>query len=144
MVHDEHVVGDLINAVGLLAQHAARTGAVGYMAVRAELVSEKQMSIGQYRGTFKGQFDGTRLVSPSTGRSDHIASLDGLTVPGIDRVALARMLALDLLSAFGMPEVQQITAANEVALDRFRNELKPSVEGWAKAAGVSTVAGHIG
>lgn len=140
MIYDEHVIGDLMNAVGLLAGHAARTGAVGYLSVSAELVSEKPMLIGQYRSMWKGQFDGTRQVQKSTGRSEHAAPLDGLVMPGVDRVALARLLALDLLSSFGLPEVQQVTPSGEFALDRFTNERRPYVERWAEAAGVPTVA----
>ena len=42
-------------------------------------------------------------------------------------MALARLLALDLLSAFGLPEVQQVTPSGEFSLDRFTNDRKPRV-----------------
>lgn len=139
MVYDEHLIGDLINAVGVLANHAARAGAVGHLSVSAELVSEKPMLIGQYRATMPGQLHGTRPVPKSTGRSAHNAALDALVLAGVDRVALVRLLALDLLSAFGLPEVQQITATGEFVIDRFTRDRKPHVERWAQAAGVLTV-----
>jgi hypothetical protein len=70
--------------------------------------------------------------------------LDALAVAGIDRVALARMLSLDVLSAFDLPEVQQITATNEFALDRFTRDRRPAVERWAAAADVPTVEQLLG
>ena len=139
MVYDEHLIGDLINAVGVLANHAARAGAVGYLSVSAELLSQKPMLIGQYRADMPGQLHGTRPVPKSTGRSEHNAPLDALVLAGVDRVALARLLALDLLSAFGLPEVQQVTPSGEFALDRFARDRTPHVERWAEAAGVETV-----
>jgi len=110
----------------------------------AELVSENPMLIGQYRATMPGQLHGTRPVPKSTGRSEHTAPLDALVLAGVDRVALARLLALDLLSAFGLPEVQQVTPSGELALDRFTNERKPRVVRWAESAGVPTVEHLVG
>lgn len=111
---------------------------VGYLAVSAELVSEKPMLIGQHRSAWTGQLEGTRAVPSTTGRSEHVAPLDGLAEPGPDRIALARLLALDLLSAFGMSEVPQITESDEFVLNRFTHESQPKVERWAEEAGVRT------
>jgi hypothetical protein len=139
MVYDEHLIGDIINSLGVLAKHAALTGAVGYLSITAEVVSEKPMLIGQYRGNWTGQFEGTRAVLSSTGRSEHVGSIDDLVQPGPGRVALARLLALDLLSAFGMADVQQITENGEFAIDRFIADRHQKVKNWADGAGVPTV-----
>jgi len=109
------------------------------LSITAEVVSEKPMLIGQYRGNWTGQFAGTRAVLSSTGRSEHVDSIDDVVQPGPGRVALARLLALDLLSAFGMADVQQITENGEFAIDRFTADRHPKVKNWAAAAGVPTI-----
>ncbi len=97
------------------------------------------MLIGQYRSRSPGRLRETRVVRSSTGRSEHSAPLDVLVGPGSDLVALARLVMNDLVSAFGLPEVQQITADGELVLDRFQADFRPRVERWAQAASVPVI-----
>jgi hypothetical protein len=141
MVWDEHLVGDLINAIGILARHALKTTATGAVTVQAELLSSKPMLVGQYRRSIMpGQLSGSRQVDGSTGLSRHTSLLDDLAVGGVARVALARLLALDLLSAFGLAQVQQITDDGAFALDRFQQPWQQSVRDWAASYDVPVIA----
>ncbi|HEY8543970.1 MAG TPA: hypothetical protein VIL36_02940, partial [Acidimicrobiales bacterium] len=140
MIFDEHVVADLINTVGLAAQYAAATGAAGYLSIGAELVSSNSaMLLAKYRSGFHEVLNGTRQVTGTSGRSEQLSDLDDLAAPGPSRVAVARLLALDLFSAFGLPEVQQITADGELALDHFYKHRQDRVKEWASAAGIPVV-----
>ena len=59
---------------------------------------------------------------------------------GRTRLALARLLTLDLMSAFGFAEVAQVTPEAELVLDRFSQGWHQRVKDWAAAASVRVLA----
>jgi len=86
-----------------------------------------------------GQLSGSRQVGGSTGVSRHTALLDDLVAGGVARVTLARLLALDLLSAFGLAQVQQVTGEGVLVIRAFQEEWQQSVRAWAATHDVPTV-----
>ncbi len=139
VVYDEHLLGDLVNLLATLGEHAIRSGATGDVQVAAEMLpTNEPMAIGQYRSSFPGPLAESGTVIRSTGVSTSTFPLETLT-PGPDLVAAVRLLLLDLGSAFGLAEPQQITEDLALVRNRFTRERAPAVETWAAHAGVEIV-----
>ncbi len=138
VVYDEFMIADLVNAIGVLARHAQRAGAVGHLSFAAQIVSSQPAVLGHPRGYRPGRYDsGVRVTA--TGWSEHDVPLDDVAAAGVERLALARLLALDLFSAFGMAEVAQIAEGPALSWQHFGSEAKRPVEQWARTAGVPIV-----
>jgi hypothetical protein len=145
-IDSNEVTVDLINAVGLLAGHATESGAAGHLHFSADLQSPATMVLAPQRPTpcDETKLPSTRPVPNRTGRSLRTALADDLVAPGVERVAFARLLALDLFSAFGLPEVPQITVNGEINLRQFEAAPGAKVEQWALASRVPIVGSPNG
>ena len=144
-VFDEHVIGDLIKAVGVLSNHAIRTGAAGYGQLGAEIQCRTHpMVLAHYRGGLVDGLIGSRIVRRSTGLSRHSAPLEAASVPGMDLISVARSIAVDLVSAFGFAEPQQITASNQLVRLRFQTDWHEQIERWSHDSGVELIDNYQG
>lgn len=134
-IYDEHVWGDLVNGLGVLARHAIRAGTAGDAQVSAAVVCPGRMALAQYRAQFAGVLRDTFPIDNTTGVSRHTISLDACVAPGPELVGAARLLGSDLSSAFGVPEPQQADGL-ALILDRFHRDHSDRVKRWADEAGV--------
>jgi Putative DNA-binding domain len=133
-IYDEHLIGDLLNGVATLAEHAIRCGAAADVTVSARLLCRRlPMGVGQYRSQMSiGTLYGSHAAGRETGISRHTIPLESLLTDGRERVLGARLLGADLLSAFGLPEPQQITTDLELVRNCFANDIVSTVEQWAE------------
>ena len=137
-VYDEHLVGDVINGLAVLAHHASRTGGSGAVNLTARLGwSDKPLVLAEHRSQFPGPVDGLRSV-PRTGISRRSADLD-VVLDGRARLGVVRLVAGDLLSSFGWPEPQQITAELQLVRYRTHRQWWQWAENWAGANGVAMI-----
>ncbi|HVX23321.1 MAG TPA: ATP-binding protein [Acidimicrobiales bacterium] len=136
ILYDEFLIGDLINGLGLLTQHCLRAGGNGNAQVAATVeVPSGGLVVGQPRWSIQGMLEGTR-VAEGVGISRHTISADACAQPGRDRLAAVRLLAGDLLSAFGQPEPLQITDELQLVKQQFLQEWRDRVGAWGVRAGV--------
>jgi hypothetical protein len=143
-IFDEYVVGDLVNGIGVLASHASRCGASGIVQLAAQLIGAGSMVLAQFRSNPSGPIGDTRSVLRSTGHSRHSVPLDATASPSPDRIAAARLLALDLFSAFALPEPQQITSELQLVRRGFNAEWQPRMEQRAAEAQVEVIENYSG
>jgi hypothetical protein len=137
-IYDEHLVGDVINGLAVLASHAARTGASGAANLTAQLGwSDKPLVLAEHRSQFPGPIAGLRSV-PTTGVSRRSVDLD-VVLDGRSRLGAVRLVAGDLLSSFGLPEPQQITAELQLVRNRTDRRWWQWMEEWAGANGVEII-----
>jgi len=137
-IYDEHLLGDIVNGIRILATHSVRSGSSGNGQVRAELVSSSlPMVLAQYRSRFPGELDGTKRVAETTGSTSRTIPLAASSVQSSDLLGAARMMVTDLGSAFGQPEPQQVTADLQLRRSRFQRDWQPQLERWAEHAGVA-------
>lgn len=141
-IFDEYVVGDLVNGIGVLASHASRCGASGIVHLAAQLSGAGDMVLAESRSNDPGILEDTRLVVRSTGRSRRSVPLDATASPSSDRIAATRLLALDLFSAFGLPEPQQITNELRLVRRKFQSAWQPRMEEWASKAQVEVIENY--
>lgn len=136
-LYDEFLVSDLINGLGVLAQHALRTGAGGAIQVTTEIVaSDEPIVLAQYRSQMPGPLPGSRPRSNGAGPARHSLSLEGSADRGPDRLSGVRLLASDLFSAFGIAEPPQINNQNQPVLSGFHpQDFRPRVDSWARRYG---------
>ena len=136
-LYDEFVVGDLINGLGVLAQHSLRAGAVGDIQVAAEVLGgTKTLVLGECRSPLQGVLPGTRPIGGGTGVSRHTLSLEGSAGLGSDRLSSVRAIVADLFSAFGVAEPLQITSDNKIVRGAFHRDFQPRIGAWLEKADV--------
>ncbi len=136
-IYDEHLLGDIVNGLRVLATHSVRSGSSGNGQVRAELLSTSlPMVLAQYRSRFPGELDGTKRVAGTTGVTSRTIPLAASSVPSPELLGGARMLTADLGSAFGQPEPQQVTMDLQLRRARFQRDWQGWFESWAEHAGV--------
>lgn len=139
-IYDEHLLGDVVNGLGVLATHAARSGAAGDAQVSAQLISRiRPMVLAEYRSNFPGQLRDTRSVAQSTGVTRRTVLLADSTTRGVDLLGAAQMLVADLGSAFGQAEPQQVSTDLQLVLNRFQREWQARLRRWAEAGDVQIV-----
>jgi len=130
-LHDEFVVADLVNAVGLLSEHALRSGSIGAGQIAAELILPGQASVvlAQSRGSIPGPLPGSRPASAGA-ISRHSLILEGAAQAGADRLAAVRLVAADLFSVFGVAAPPQITDEPELVPAAFCQDWRRRVVAW--------------
>jgi hypothetical protein len=140
-LYDEFVVGDLINGVGVLAQHAQRCGATGDVQASVQLLmGDKAKVLSKIRDMLPGVLPGTRPAEGDIGPASRTLSLEGSAAPGADRLAGVRMLAGDLFSAFGLAAPLQISQESKLVQSAFHpREILPGVKLWAEQSNVELV-----
>ncbi len=133
-LYDEFLIADLINGLGVLAQHALRTGAGGAIQVATEIVAgDEPIVLAQYRSQMPGPLPRSRPRSNGAGPTRHSLSLEGSADRGPDRLSGVRLLSSDLFSAFGIAEPAQISNQNRPVLSGFHpQDFRPRVESWAR------------
>lgn len=145
-VYDEHVVVDVIHGLGVLSNHAIRTGATGDLSIGSQLCSDRPVALFQYRSHhYCGQLGNTRAVDRRTPLGMRSTPIEGPALPSPDLVALTRSVVTDLFSSFGLAQPIQITARNQLVLRGFyRDQSGPidihrNIEKWATSAGIESI-----
>ena len=144
-VADHCVVADLVNSVSLLANHAARSGALGALSIATLLDSPQAPRFGicaQARSgihSHRSALPGTRVIAAPTPPTRRSFPIEALVDDPRELLSAVRLLAGDLLSAFGVPEPPQIDAELQLVEHRFPNEWSAHLEGWAAKRGMPIV-----
>ena len=144
-VYDEHVVSDVIHGLGVLSNHAIRAGATGDLSVGSQLCSDRPMALFQYRYMQYGQLGNTRAVDRMTPIGVRSTPIEIPSVPSLGLLALARSVATDLFSAFGLSQPYQITADNQLDVRHFYYDQfdyvdsRKNLGNWASAAGIDSL-----
>ena len=89
-----------------------------------------------------GRLHGTRLISGPSGTSRRSAPLELTAASPRDRLIIARLLAGDVLSSFGLPEPQQVTSDGRLVRLRFNNNWQQWLQSWAADAGVDVIENY--
>lgn len=139
-VYDELLVGDLINGLGILAEHARRSSSSGDVEVAAQLLCpEEPLSLNQFRSNMPGQLPGSRRLLGNVDPARRTFTMDGSADAGSERIANVRLLAGDLFSAFGIAEPSQINESNQLVQAGFQQaEIWPRAKAWADRHEVET------
>ncbi len=138
-ITDEDLVDDVVNMLAILAEHAHhRSGATGQATLEAQLLSSEDapMVLADGRRHALGPMPGTRLVDEPTGISRRVVGLAEVAIRAPAGVRTARMLVADLMSAFGLPEPDQISETGTLVLTAFHPDRARQVQAWAQRNGV--------
>ena len=144
-VYDEHIVSDVIHGLGVLSNHAIRTGATGDLSIGSQFRSDRSMALFQYRYMQYGQLANTRAVDHTTPLALRSTPIEAPSVLGPDLMALARSILTDLFSSFGLSHPHQITADNQLDVrhfyrDRFGQfDIRKNLGEWASNAGIESI-----
>jgi hypothetical protein len=127
---------ETIGGLLVVGRHAVEnTGAYGEAVVELRLTGTSMQlhAIGPHEATPVG--DARILRRPVTSR--HTVSLEALTGSMTDVLLTARILLTEIMQAFGVPEVREITADGALRIQHFvdRREVEP----WAGRHGVAVI-----
>lgn len=134
-INDEDFVNDIVNMLAILAEHAYhRSGTSGEAAIEAQVVSSEEapMVLADGRSHVPGPMAGTRQISEPTGISRRVVGLAEVAMRAPERVRAARALIADLMSAFGVPEPDQISEQGTLVLTAFHPDRVSQVQAWAQ------------
>lgn len=138
-INDEDLVNDVVNMLAILSEHAhRRSGTIGEAALEAQLVGSEEapMVLADGRSHVPGPMAGTRQISEATGISRRVVSLAEVATRAPERVRAGRALIADLMSAFGLPEPDQISEQGTLVLTAFHPDRVSQVQAWAQRNGV--------
>jgi hypothetical protein len=137
---DEMLIGDVINCLLILGQHAVDRCFTGGDAIAlAEFWSATGLSIiltGLGRDDRVEQLEGSIDVEVSTERSNHTVSLENVASAGPGLLLVARLILCDLMSPFGVPEPRQLSEDGRINLRSITPNFKSAMQGWAYTYGV--------
>jgi len=137
-LYDEFVVADLINGLGVLAEHARRTGSSGEVEVAAQIIRPSEpLTLNQYRGWMPGMLPGSRGLVQDVEPVRRTFTIDGSADAGPEQVGNVRLLAGDMFSAFGVAEPLQINDRFQLIEAGFHAaDTWPGAKNWAERNGV--------
>jgi hypothetical protein len=138
-IHEEKLLGDVVNGLLILGQHAVERTFTGGDAV---LISQfwaalglPMLLTGMGRDRIPEQLGGSIRLTTASERSQHTVSLEDISTPGAGLVSVARMVLCDLMSGFAVPEPRQLTEEAAIKLHTISDGQKPAVKGWAENYG---------
>lgn len=140
-LHDEQVVNAILTGLRFLGRHARdRAAAGGNALVRAHVHVDSSDRGTVNLGTGGRATSDPRWVMDQDGPAqpaECAAPLDALADDGPDLVAAAYLLASDLLQAFWLPEVLQLTREGQIRGQYWSKVRIPQIREWAVQAGVT-------
>jgi hypothetical protein len=130
----------VLRAAGLLnvlIGHAvANTGTSGDALIHCELRANagEALELGYWDGSMWERYPGTRaLAAPMPEVRTHTINLDAASADRVEHLAATRLLATDLVQAFGLPEVPHITPNGYLNTRYWHPQ---SLNGWRSIEGV--------
>lgn len=137
LVDDESVVVAILSGLLRLAEHARDRAAVGGgVLLRAQLYPvspERPTRIGHSRNFGIGDSRSPRSLTEPPLPAETSASLDDITSPNPDLIAVACRLANELGQAFGVPELGQLSPDGDVRRRYWKHGVQATLSKWAEA-----------
>lgn len=142
-VYDEHVFGDLMNGLRLLALHAAQSGSLGALNIKASIVAPgtSDLVLFEYRSDnpFRDPIRGTTALAQPAPASLRSFTIDSMVDDPESLIAAARLIASDLFSAFGLVEPLQVDTDGHLRRAGFQQAWHGQLAAWAAEHGVDLV-----
>ncbi|SCL70375.1 MULTISPECIES: helix-turn-helix domain-containing protein [Micromonospora] len=149
LVDDQWLTLGIAAGLRFLARHARDRAAAGGLAtVRAAIAPYVPAALVDTLGWPEDRLGWFAAQALATGKggeitngawADTVADIDDLCADGPGLVAATYRLTSELFQAFGAPEVRQITADGGIRLPHWHQQIRPTINRWAQAAGVEVL-----
>ena len=135
-IHDEEIVVNVVNGLGVLARHSIAVGVIGDITIGAQVFAPCPIVLCQYGQFRHGMIRGSRRVDEETPIAMRSAPLEPVSTPGSAVLSLARNIVSDLFSPFGLAQPLQITPEGALDISHFDRKYHSVIRTWAMQAGI--------
>jgi hypothetical protein len=141
-VEDESLCINVIVALMLLARHAERTGAFGYLSFLVDLRAARPLTLVHERQLSQQVLPGGR-PSDEVLNVGYTFDVSSLSRPGPPLLSAAYLVLADLVAAFGLPAPLQLTDDGRFRTRHLRRGNVDALRPWCERFGIEFTEDHL-